>query len=264
MRVDVVGVRLHGPGDQDDGPWRPARERVDVERDVLGGQPGREPLVVGGVAGGGPQAVEDVGHVLLVALPGDVGGGELHERPGPLVGQHPRRVGADVAEQHVGPVVDECGAGLWQDVDPLVEEAGHPCDGVVGPGLPAVLVGEHGGDRQDGGTGGGDGRCEPGRSGDLDAVAARDQLREHRQVRVHVPVCGHADHDDVQRGHRCDGNSGPAPRPRQSARARRRAAASSAICRWDTSADRIACDPWKVPGHWCSSTDTPACSRRSA
>jgi len=141
VRVDVVGVRLHGSGDQDDRPWRAARERVDVERDVLGGQPGREPLVVGGVAGGGPQAVEDVGHVLLVALPGDVGGGELHERARPLVGQHPRRVGADVAEQHVGPVAVEGGAGLWQDVDALVEEAGHARDGVVRPRLAAVFVG---------------------------------------------------------------------------------------------------------------------------
>jgi len=49
-----------------------------------------------------------------------------------------------------------------------------------------------------------------------------------------------------------------------SARARYSAAASSAICRRDTSAERIACDPWNVPRHWCSSTGTPACSRRSA
>ncbi len=201
-RVDVVGVRLHGPGDQHDRAGRPPGERVDLERDVLGSEPGCEPLLVGGVAGDGPQAVEHLGHVLFVALPGDVGGGELHERPGPLVGQHPGRVGADVADQHVRPVAVEGGPDLRQDVHPLVEEAGHPGDRVVGPGLPAVLVGEHGGDRHDGGAGGGDGRCEPGRRGDLDAVAARDELGEHGQVRVHVPVGGHADHDDVERGHR--------------------------------------------------------------
>jgi hypothetical protein len=118
------------------------------------------------------------------------------------VGQHARRIGADVAEQHVRPVVVEGGPGLWQDVHALVEEARHPGDGVVGPGLAAVLVGKHGGDRDDGRTGAGDGPREPGGGGDLDAVAARDELGEHRQVRVHVPVGGHADHDDVQGVHR--------------------------------------------------------------
>jgi hypothetical protein len=39
---------------------------------------------------------------------------------------------------------------------------------------------------------------------------------------------------------------------------------SSAICRCDTSADTIACDPWKVPAHWWSSTVTPAWRSRSA
>jgi len=78
--VDLVGVRLHGAGHQDDRSWRPAGERVDVEGDALRAEPGGEPVVVGGVAGGSSQGVEDLGHVVLVALPGDVGGGELHER----------------------------------------------------------------------------------------------------------------------------------------------------------------------------------------
>ena len=48
--------------------------------------------------------------------------------------------------------------------------------------------------------------------------------------------------------------------PPQRRRPRRSAARISAPDRFDTSAAVTSSEPWKVPGNWCSSTETP-CSR---
>ena len=46
-------------------------------------------------------------------------------------------------------------------------------------------------------------------------------------------------------------------------RCRRSTAYCSSSWRFDTAAAATAVDPWKVPGKWCTSTDTPASRRRA-
>src|ERR687893_3213383 len=88
---------------------------------------------------------------------------------------------------------------------------------------------------------------------------------DRRHVR-HLPYTGMDEREDGQarQQHRAEEVGDGGGDLAHSASARRTAPPSSAICRCDTSADTIACDPWKVPAHWCSSTDTPAWSRRNA
>ena len=94
-------------------------------------------------------------------------------------------------------------------------------------------------------------------------------------VRTHVSRTGPISEldDDLRRARR-----GPLPRPGRHhrpehlgheptasrPRARRTTARRSADSRFDTAAVVTRAEPWKVPGKLCSSTETPASSRRSA
>jgi hypothetical protein len=64
--------------------------------------------------------------------------------------------------------------------------------------------------------------------------------------------------------HRGASAAGYALVPSPARSARRRTSRASAACRLLTDAVVTRADPWNVPGYWWSSTDTPACRRRSA
>ena len=61
-----------------------------------------------------------------------------------------------------------------------------------------------------------------------------------------------------------DGYGDSVPASASTPSARRSTSAASRWARLETAAVVTSAEPWNVPGNWCSSTDTPACSRPSA
>ncbi|WP_407641712.1 hypothetical protein [Amycolatopsis panacis] len=77
--------------------------------------------------------MQGLGQVLLVALPGDQGGGELDGGHAVAVREDRGAEPADVVQQQIRPVGVESGGEPGVDGDRLVEEHAHGLAGVRGP-----------------------------------------------------------------------------------------------------------------------------------
>ena len=199
--VDPVGVRLEGLRDQDDGAGGAAAERVGVAGSIPFSSSQRlEARVVRPAALGllrlGPHRLGDL---LLVPLPGDEVRRERDGRDAPAVREDTGRVRGDVVQHEVRLValvrLDE----LRQRLDRVGQEGLDVVEECGSPGRRGRRRGTAASSVQSFGSAPGlrDLLGEGGRDRVRDPVSAGDELPDHLDARVHVPVGGDGEHGDV-------------------------------------------------------------------